>query len=269
MSPNILVLLFICVFIEEKLFQASDVTINGYYSNLKSKIRDALQKKIEDERLNLCEITGHLKILFHGENIASIIRDADTIEKLFQELDDHTMWNYSDTFKLFNLAKHFLHGNKMIMKKIEDYRIDCVAHEKCTKICNWIKEHPEADPLLENPRSYRLQIRKQVILKFFNIDKIHKKTLRYFGEILEQLPGFEMRDLVMDEIRKGCIEVVWYIPTAAAQLLLNNIQKAASTFQDSDISIVYLEGAVIFDCAGSQKASKSVRFTLISELYFY
>ncbi len=179
------------------------------------------------------------------------------------------MWNYSDTSKLFNLAINFLPENTTIMKKIKEYGIAYDAHEKCTLICMWITENSDAEIVFENPKSYKPQIRKQFKWKIFNSKKVYKQSLRYLKEIWKQLHGFGELEIVMDKIRIGCIEVVWYIPTAGAQLLLNNIQKAASTFHGTDIAIVCLEGAVIFDCAGSQIASESVRFTLISELYIY
>ncbi len=239
------------------LADANSAAIISEFSCLKRSIRDALQEK---ETITN-DIKAHLGDQVEKSSMRREIMAADTLDRVFEIFDDHKLWHYSATPILFGLAFAFLGSNEDIKGRIKIYQERYLGHVQCTRICNWITENPDADTILGDPSSYKRAIKKHCSWIFMDRKKVSDQPIKYLTEVWSLMP-IELGefDIILDKIREGCIEVVWYIPSIVAVTLLNKIKLAAPIFQEAHISAVHLEGAVIFDCT-SGIASELVRFS--------
>ncbi len=245
----------------EMLADTNSITIISEFSCLKRSIRDALQERVKKEIITN-DIKAHLGDQVEKSSMRREIMAADTLDKVFEIFDDHKLWHYSATARLFDLAFAFLGSNEDIKGRIKIYRERYRGHVQCTRICHWITENPDADTILVDPSSYKSAIKKHCSWKIVDSKKVSGQPIKYLNEVWSRMP-IELGevDIILDKIREGCIEVVWYIPSIVAVTLLNKIKLAAPTFQEAHISAVQLEGAVIFDCTTSGIASELVRFS--------
>ncbi len=240
------------------LADANSAAIISEFSCLKRSIRDALQEKVKKET-STNDIKAHLRD--QVKSMRREIMDSDTLDKVFEIFDDHKLWHYNATARLFGLASAFLSSNEDIKSRIQIYRERYLGHEQCTRICNWITKNLDADTILGDPSSYKRAIKKHCSWKIEDSKIVSDQPLKYLHEVWSLMPiELDDVDIILDKIRGGCIEVVWYIPSIVAVTLLNKIKLAAPIFQEAHISAVHLEGAVIFDCT-SGIACELVRFS--------
>ena len=228
--------------------KADCTTIRGKYSSLKRSIRDALQEKIEAEEdktkkeLIINNIKMHLEDVFDNDYIKHEVKKAQTIHEIFDLLTDHKVWDYSKTDELFDVAHEFLQNNKDIIKKIEEYKKNLLGHDKCVLICEWISKNPNVNILGLDPTAHQRSIKKNCRWKFFESKRILKQSLNYLKDVWKKLPlNYGDLDLVLDQIVEGCVEIVWYVSSSAAQSLIMNFKKAVPILQEAHISAVYLE----------------------------
>ncbi len=230
-----------------RLAEIEDTTIKKKYFKLKMKINKALEKKVEKEDAIKAEIKEYIGIQFCDKDDISEILQEDNITAVFKKLNEFKMWDYSTTDKLFTVAEVFLDDDEDIMADIEDYRRSFLGHEKCTLIKKMLSENPSVDISLLDPTSYMRSIRKKCTWKIIENEETHNYSLKYLKDIWPKIKNFEVLSLVLDRIHRGCMEVVWYIPSATAQAYIDNIKSIASTLQEFHISASYLESASIFD----------------------
>ncbi len=249
--------------------RADGTTIKGKFSSLKRNIRDALQEKIEAEEnetekeLILNNIKMHLEDVFDNDCITRTIEKACTIHEVFDLLTKHKVWDYSNTDELLDVAREFLLDNEEIIEKIEEYKNNLLGHNKCILICDWMTpKKPNVNILALDPIAYQGCIKKNCRWKFFESEIILNQCLNYLEEVWKKLLlNYGDLHLVLDQIRDGCIEIVWYVSSSAAQSLIMNIKEAVPILQEAHISEVYLEDEKIFDCT-SGIANELVGFTI-------
>ena len=233
-----------------KLAQKDDSTIKMKYTTLKINIKTALENKVEKKDAIKEVIKEYIRDQFcDKDDISKVLQKRDTISDVFDKLNEFKMWDYSTTDKLFTVAEVFLDDDEDIMADIEDYRRSFLGHEKCILIKEMLSENPSVDISLLDPTSYMSRVRKECTWKIIENEETHSYSLKYLKDIWQKLDfeNFEVLNLVLDGIHKGCMEVVWYIPSATAQAFIDNIKSIASTLQEFHISASYLESASIFD----------------------
>ncbi len=236
--------------------RADDTTIKGKFSSLKRSIRDALQEKIEAEEnktekeLILNDIIMHLEDVFEDDFITRTIKKACTIHEVFDLLTHHKAWDYSEPDELYDVAQNFLLNNEEIIEKIEEYKKSLLGHDKCILICDWMTpKKPNLNILALDPTAYQGCVKKNCTWKFFESKTIYNQCLSYLKDVWKKLPlNYGDLRLVLYQILDGCIEIVWYVSSSAAQSLIMNIKEAAPILQEAHISEVYLEDEKIFDC---------------------
>ncbi len=255
--------------------RADGTTIRGKYSSLKRSIRDALQEKIEAEEdktkkeLIINNIKMHLEDVFDNDYIKHEVKKAQTIHEIFDLLTDHKVWDYSNTDELLDVAQEFLLNNEEIIEKIEEYKKNILGHEKCILICDWMTpKKPNVNILALDPIAYQGCFKKNCKWKFFESERILNQCLNYLKDVWKKLPlNYEDLHLVLDRILEGCIEIVWYVSSSAAQSLIMNIKEAVPILQEARISAVYLEDEKIFDCT-SGIANELVGYTISSNIKY-
>ncbi len=255
--------------------KADGTTIKGKFSSLKRSIRDALQEKIEAEEnktekeLILNNIKMHLEDVFDNDWITRTIKKARTIHEVFDLLTYRRAWDYSNTDELYDVAQEFLLNNEEIIEKIKEYKKNLLGHEKCVLICDWMTpKKPNVNILALEPIAYQGCIKKNCKWKFFESERILDQCLNYLKDVWKKLPlNYGDLHLVLDQIFEGCIEIVWYVSSSAAQSLIMNIKEAVPILQEARISAVYLEDEKIFDCT-SGIANALVGFTISSNINY-
>lgn len=250
---------------------------------MKKKIRVKL------EGVDIRDVRDHLEDIFRpAEDISDLISGKD-IRGIFSALKNNHLWKFNNINKLSNLAKEFIDDDQ-VMKEIDEYNNYLITHKMGTRICEQInldtfKHEDEEDhedvsgnhnPDQNDPSYYQPSYRKELRLVLFRSSErnvnLTDQSLKYLEEIWERLrKTFKISlESVLDAIKAGCIEVVWYIPSISAQQILDRLKGSEEFFQEIFASMIQLEGALVYsESVGVVSSQVMYQFIILTLLLFW
>ena len=239
------------------LKERNETQIKRKYGSLWRKIADKL-KEVDHKN-----VRDHLESIFYPEDIGECISNIIEVRDMFKALEKNNFWSYGNITKLRSVADEFIEGDDQMEKEMDDYDDHLVAYVAATSIREKInldsfKQHgdhedddSDAIPAKLDPSYYQPRYRKELKIALYGCEggmDLSEQSLKYLEAIWERLRKKFHLSLgsVLDHVKEGCVEVVWYIPSTSAQQLLDRLEGAEEFFQEIFVSTVQLEDALVY-----------------------
>ena len=183
-------------------------------------------RTLTEKAINVEDFKMFLKGLFPSECIPK----SSTIHEIFEAITCHKLWDYWNYCQLENVVKRFAVDDPEIMSWIETYKQDLKSYKVTTLLTAHIaaaSANSDYKSFSEEkqPARYDQQYYQTLSVKLKR--KLTGQTLIYIDNLwndFAELCGLPPYVALFDHIQKGCVSIVWLIPSHLAP----QIRSAAS-----------------------------------------
>ena len=175
---------------------------------------------------------------------------SSNINEIFEAITRHQLWNYWNYYPLEGIVQEFAPDDPEITSRIETYRQDLESYKVVTKLIHHIptvSESPLDEEQLEPPAKYDKRYYQTLSIKLKTEFTDH--SLKYIDELWKKfanLHGLPPRVALFDSIRKGCVSIVWLIPSRLAPQILSAKPLSADFCRKHEITRVELGEECIY-----------------------
>ena len=181
---------------------------------------------------------------------------ADLAE-IFEAITRNRLWDFLNYQPLEDIVQHFGADDEQLKDWVKEYKADLVGFKACTKIVHYLAvvesdssfdESESEQPTLPKPARYHHEYYRKLSLKLKV--KVTDQSLSYIDDVWRSVSEYLLLMpllTLLDHIHKGCITVVWLIPTGLVPQLLKRIRQAGDFFQQHHIASVTLDDRCVYD----------------------
>ena len=255
---NVLLLHILCVLfvVSQGMNDIAEIThqneqnIKVKYSTLLINVRGRLQQK----GIDAGDFRQFVIPLFPPGDC--IPHSADLAE-MFEAITRNGLWNFWNYRSLEGIVQHFGAGDVEMSGWIKEYKADLAGFKACTKIANYLSvvdsnssfdESDSEQPTSRKPAKYDYRYFQTLSLKLKA--NVTDRSLLYIDNLWSSVSEcFLLPPLsaLFHHIHKGCITVVWLLPTGLVPQLLKQIRQAGDFFQQHHIASVTLNDQCVYD----------------------
>ena len=158
-------------------------------------------------------------------------------------------------YPLERLVQAFAADDQEIQSWVETYKQDLRSYKLTTKLIDHIAAvdfdssygSPSEEEQLERPARYDQQYYRKLSLKLKT--KVSDQTLHYIEDLWEEFA--ELYDLpphkvLLESISKGCVLIVWLVPTHLAPQILHTVPHSDDFYRKHEIMRVEFGGKCIY-----------------------
>ena len=170
--------------------------------------------------------------------------------KVAQRVGELNMWHYGsleDT--LYLIFGKFDEKSKLL---INEYEGKLTKYLTTTKIIDSLKRKDKEDLLYQSKPKKSFQIHDNSCCEELGIKidiTIEEKSLQYVFDLWKSLQRrFYLTPItvVLEDIREGCVQVVWIVPKGVSNSLSQMAQKAVDYFTSQQIRVVWITGECVY-----------------------
>ena len=156
------------------------------------------------------------------------IPKSSSIHEIFKAITRHKLWDYWNYSPLEGIVQGFAADDQELTSWIETYRQDLESYKVTTKLIDHIATAASVSTVGESPSDeerparYDKQYYRTLSCKLKT--KFTDHTLKYIDELWDKfanLYGLPPRVVLLDCIHKGCVSIVWLVPSRLAPQILN------------------------------------------------
>ena len=183
----------------------------------------------------------------HGECIPK----SSNIQEIFEEITRQKLWNYWTYYPLENIVQNFAADDQDIKSWIKTYKQDLKIYKVTTKLIDHIDavDSDSSDEALSwgqqarNDQQYYKKLSLKLKIKFTD------QTLMYIDNLwneFAELYGLPPYVALLDCVRKGCISIVWLIPSHLAPKIHSAALHNGDFYHKHEIIRMELDGKCIY-----------------------
>ena len=212
-------------------------------------------RKLRGRPINFVDLHTFLVSYFPRECIPK----SSDINEIFDAISHHKLWDYWNYYPLEEIVKAVDAANDSdISSLIKTYKRDLESYKVTTKLIDLIaaadsdsnsivntspsEEEQVAQPARHNQRYYESLSHK---LK----TKFTHHTLKYIDNLWNEcadLYNLPPHVALLDHIRKGCVSIVWLVPSHLAPQILSAAPHSGDFYHKHEITRVELGGKCIY-----------------------
>ena len=173
-------------------------------------------RKLEGKQINLKDLHTFLTSYFSPGHC---IPHSGDIHEIFETISSNKLWDYWNYLPLKKIVEGFAADDEEIASWIEDYKQDLKSFKVTTKLFECIANASSNDkkPSEKPPREYYQKISIKLGAK------VTDRSLEYIDDVWNEIAG--LYDLpphaaILESICKGCVLIVWRIPSHIAPKIL-------------------------------------------------
>ena len=221
--------------------------------------RQAINEKFADLLRNVCKrmVKNGVDVDEFRLFVAAFFPPGDfipqsptTLTKVFEAITHHGLWDSLHYSPLVRIGRKFGVGDPEMEAWIRDYKKDLRAYTLLTTVEDCIESElvASAEPPLAERAKYDPRYCCPVEMKTDFVDH----TLHYLTDVWEMfsdrylLPDSPPTAL-LDRVRRGCISVVWLVPSYLIPQLLKRVQVDTTFFRKHRILKVTVGGEVVYE----------------------
>ena len=215
--------------------------IVGNFYKMLIKVR----RKMREKPINAEDLKFFINGIFHGEYIPN----SSDINEIFEAVNRHRLWDYWNYYPLENIVLVFAIDDPKLTFLMETYRQDLESYKVTTKIIHHIaavNAMPSEEEDHEQPARYDRRYYQTLSLKLNT--RVTVRSLKYIDDLWNKfanLYNLPPRVALLDHIHRGCVSVVWYIPSyLAPQIHLAPLSNAF--YRKHEITRVEFDGRCIY-----------------------
>ena len=181
------------------------------------------------------------------------IPKSSSIHEIFEAITHHKLWDYWNYYLLEGIVQAFAADDQEITSWIETYRQDLQSYKVMTKLIDHIATAdfvPTVGESLsdeERPARYDKQYYQELSLKLETNFTDH--SLKYIDELwakFANLYGIPPRVVLLDRIHKGCVSIVWLVPSRLAPQILKAPPPSDEFYHKHEIIKVEFNGTCLY-----------------------
>ena len=212
-------------------------------------------RKLRKGSINFVDLRTFLKQFL--PQLKDIIKSSSDINEIFDAISDHALWNYWNCYPLEKIVEAVdAADDPDISSLIKTYKRDLESYKATTKLIDLITDS-DSDSILDTSSSEREQLEQpprddehyyQSLSKKLKTKFTHH-TLKYIDELWNEcadLYNLPPHVALLDRIRKGCVSIVWLIPSHLAPKILSAAPHSGDFYHKHEITRVELGGKCIY-----------------------
>ena len=195
-------------------------------------------------------IAEELKFLLNGFFQRKSIRKSSDVNEIFDAGIDDNLWDFWNYEPIEIIVEEFAADDPELTSLIETYRQDLESYKITEKLIDHItavhltpEEEEELKPTAKYDHQYYKSLSMKLDMKFTN------RSLKYIDELWNKfanLHGLPSRVAVLHHVRKGCVSIVWLIPSRLATHILDAAPLSGDFYHKHNITRVELDGICIY-----------------------
>ncbi len=237
------------------IFKANLAKIKESFAFLVLKVAEKLD---ESHSINMEKFRLYVTTLFPP---GDIISEARSITTICTALSRNQLWDYSTYTHIEKFVKRFAGDDAEMKSWISGYKSEYIGFKASAKIADFIQEcDEEPDHFADSDESIQEDIARYdksycSKLTFKLKTRVTEKSLVYIDDfwmsIADQYSPIPSLPVLLESIKKGCLEMTWYIPTLSTLQLqtkiLTNIQSSIEFFREHKISRIAINDEILYE----------------------
>ena len=209
------------------------------FSKLLSKIRRKFKKK---------PITEDLKFLLNSYFLQEYVTESSDVEEIFDTVNHYKLWDYWNYEAIANIVEEFAADDPELTSLMENYK----QHLQSYKVAEKLIDHIDAFSLAPEEEEVQAARYDQQYYKTLSMKlqmRFTDHSLKYIDDLwngfatLYRLPPHVA---LLDHVHKGCVSIVWLVPSRLASQILDATPLSAGDFyQKHNITRVEFDGTCI------------------------
>ena len=207
-------------------------------------------KKLSKKSLDIEDLRTFLTAYFYT---SECIPRSSNINEMFEAVTRHKLWDYWNYHPLEEIVQEFAADDQEIKSWIETYKQDLKSYKVTTKLIDHIAdsdssyESPSEEKQLEQPAKYDQRYYRTLSFKLKT--KVTDHTLKYIDDLwgkISDLYDLPPRVVILDSIHKGCVSIVWLIPSHLAPKILSAAPHSGDFYRRHEITRVEIDGKCLY-----------------------
>ena len=201
-------------------------------------------KKLDVKTISIKNLQLFLTSYLHLEEC---ILKSSSVHEMFEAVTRHKLWDYWNYYPLEKIVQEFAADDQEIALWIEKYKQDLKSYKLTTKLIHYIaavdSDSSEEALSEEQLTKYYQKLSFKLKMKFTN------QTLMYIDNLwneFAELYGLPPYVALLDCVRKGCISIVWLIPSYLAPQIHSAAPHSDDFYHKHEIIRVELDGKCIY-----------------------
>ena len=223
--------------------QESRANIEGKFAKLLTNVYSKLMKK----RIKVGKVRIFITARFPLEDFQYKLSKFDAV---FQAITRKQLWNYWHYSLLEQFVEQFGGKDREMKSWIESYRKDLANYKASVKVVDYIASHEviggdSSDK--KQPTKYDEPYLTKLSMKLKT--KFDNHTLEFIGDFWRKFADFhDMPSLgvTLDQIRSGCVAVVWCIPSHLAPKIVDTTPDVVEFYSQHEITRLEVDGRCIY-----------------------
>ena len=205
-------------------------------------------RKLRERPINFEDLQTFLTSYFSpGECIPK----SANINEIFNAISRHDLWDYWNYYPLEEIVQGFAADDQEILSWIETYRHDLESYKVTTKLLDHIAADSvlivdELEPVEQPARHDRRYYQKLSFKLKMDFTDHSLKYIDEFWNKFASLYGLPPYVVLLDHIRKGCVSIVWLVPSHLAPKILSGAPLSDDFYQKHEIVRVEFDGECIY-----------------------
>ena len=214
--------------------------------------------KVLQDKLNSKEIASDVFRLFLGnlyscqgkmngnQFVKKLLKHSAKVSEMFETLTVEGAWGSMNYYLLESIITQY--GDDRTKEMMERYKQDLTGYLLVTKI----KDHLDAVDL-EHPTRRILPIPQEELFSLLKMKikgvNITDQSLQYVKDLWESLRkqfSLPKHILVLYKIAKGCLEILWSIPSELAAHIIRKAKESEHYFREQQFLQVSVDGVHIY-----------------------
>ena len=198
-------------------------------------------RKLREKPIDMDDLELFLKGLFPE----GCIPKCSNISEIFKAISDNKLWDYWNYGPLEELLKGVAASDQEIASWITTYKQDLKSYKETTKLIDFA--HSVSIIVDERPARYDQQYYKRLSFKLKM--KFTDHSLSYIDDLWNEcadLYGLPSYMALLDSLHKGCVSIVWLIPSHLAPQIFSVAPHNGVFYHKHEITRVEFDGKSLY-----------------------
>ncbi len=230
--------------------------IRGHFADLTVKVT----RRLKTINIDVDDFRVYLTSRFGCGNFISSI---SSVSEMIDAVTRKPLWNYYNYLAIEGIIKYFVgKEDSEMIGWMEEYKTRFTAFKVTTKIADYINDCTD-DELIDNAGETFDDYQKLYDIKFYctlslklksksSILRVDENRLSYIDELWTSISDHFLLPplpILLEKIRKGCIEVTWIVPVTIA-LTINlkaTSQRSIEFYRQKNIVQIMMNDIAVFN----------------------
>lgn len=179
------------------------------------------------------------------------IPQTNDLHRMFRAITQNGLWDFWNYSPLEEIVQRFGKDDPQLLLWINEYKCDLVGFKACTKMITYLSDVKSSDteqPAPVNAAKYDHKYYHELSVKLKL--NVANRSLSFIDDLWRSVSEcFLLPPLsaLFDRVHKGCITVVWLIPTSLVPRLLRQIYKARVFLKQRHIASLALDNLCVYN----------------------